>query len=115
MNLCHGTAMTLPPERHLPGDEAVRPLVMLDGVLRAEPLLRLRDQTVERLAEQPEATCWQDALKALDEALAELRAARARAGLRSADGASVPPHGGVDQRVADHTIAARRRVSPSGG
>lgn len=115
MNLCPGTAMTLPPERPPLGDEAVRPLVLLDGVLRAEPLLRLRDQTVESLAKQPGAACWQDALEALDEALAELRAVRARAGLRSADGPSVPPHGGVDQRVADHTVAARRRFSPSAG
>jgi hypothetical protein len=113
---CHGTALCSGTDMTLPRDGSplaadLRPLVMLDGALQPDPLLRLRDHILERLAEQPHATCWQEALDALDEALAELREVRTRAGLRGADGACRPPHGRPDQRVADRSVAARRRFS----
>lgn len=105
--------MTSPPDADSPGyPPGLVPLVMLDGVLQPQPLLRLREQAVQQLAEHPDASGWQNALSALDQALAELRRARARAGLRSWEGTSPRTPLVGDQRVIDLSVAARRRLPP---
>ena len=102
--------MTVRPEPPSPDDlPGLVPLVMLDGVLQPRLLLRLREQAVQQLAARPDDAEWRNALCALDQALAELKRARERAGLRSCDTASPRTAVVGDQRVVDLSVAARRR------
>lgn len=85
---------------------------LLEAALQADPLLRLRSQAADELRRNPGSAHWQDALSALDVALAQMAAVRASAGL---DGSGLLPQGCRRPTVIDLTDAGRRAApSPSG-
>lgn len=89
------------------GDSA---LALLEAALRADALLRLRSQAADELRRNPGSASWQDALSALDVALAQMAAVRASAGL---DGVGRLPSTRERPTVIDLTDDTSRRAASS--
>lgn len=85
-------------------------LALLEAALQAEPLLRLRAQAADELRRNPGSASWQDALGALDVALAQMAAVRVTAGL---DGSGLLPHSCRRPTVIDLTDDTPRRAARS--
>lgn len=86
-------------------------LALLEAALQADPLLRLRSQAADELRRKPGSASWQDALLALDLALAQMAAVRLAAGL---DGPGLlPSQGSPRPTVIDLTDDTSRAAAPS--
>lgn len=88
-------------------------LALLETALQVDPLLRLRSQAAEELRRNPGSASWQDALLALDLAIAQMAAVRVAAGL---DGVGLPPPQGVRRPIViDLTDGAPCAGAPRAG